>query len=294
MHAKPILKWAGGKSQLTAAIHDRMPERFKSGSFTYVEPFMGGGAMFFWLKRHYDITRSVINDVNSDLTNCYKIVKSDVESLIMALEIYEADYKKHSGNDEQKKEFYYNIRSAFNEGRSTNTERAAQLIFLNKTCFNGLYRVNRKGKFNVPIGSYKNPTICDHNNLRAAAQALQNTIILNGDYAETLEYAGPDTLYYLDPPYKPISQTSSFNAYSKTEFGDAEQIRLSGFCQDLHEAQSPWILSNSDVDTKETPNRFFDDLYETFAIERVQATRAINSVSSKRGKLNELLISNTS
>lgn len=294
MSAKPILKWAGGKSKLTEAIHDRMPERFKSSGFDYVEPFFGGGAMFFWLKKHYEIPRAVINDVNPDLTHCYSTVKSDVENLISILENYEANYKKYADDADKKKELYYSVRTAFNEKISFNTERAAQLIFLNKTCFNGLYRVNSKGKFNVPIGSYKNPNICDHINLRAASRVLQSTTILNGDYAETAKYAGPETLFYLDPPYKPISQTSSFNAYAKGDFNDDEQIRLSKFCQDLHDKHSPWILSNSDVNTVDNPDRFFDDLYEPFAIERIQASRAINSVSSKRGKLSELLISNDS
>ncbi len=294
MFAKPILKWAGGKSKLTEAIHNRMPERFKSGGFNYVEPFFGGGAMFFWLKKHYEISSAVINDVNPDLTHCYSTVKSDVENLISILEYYEVRYKECTDDADKKKELYYSVRAAFNEENSFNAERAAQLIFLNKTCFNGLYRVNRKGKFNVPIGSYKNPKICDHINLRAASKVLQNTTILNGDYAETGQYAGPDTLYYLDPPYKPISQTSSFNAYAKADFDDAEQVRLSEFCQQLHNKQSTWILSNSDVDTAETPDKFFDELYESFAIERIQASRAINSVSSKRGKLSELLISNKS
>lgn len=292
MSAKPILKWAGGKSKLTDKIHNRMPDRFKSGGFNYVEPFFGGGAMFFWLKKHYEISSAVINDVNPDLTHCYSTVKSDVENLIAVLENYEASYKKCADDADKKKELYYSVRTAFNDKTSFNTERAAQLIFLNKTCFNGLYRVNRKGKFNVPIGSYKSPTICDHTNLRAASQVLQNTTILNADYAETEKYAGPETLFYLDPPYKPISQTSSFNAYAKGPFNDDEQIRLSEFCQNLHKKQSPWILSNSDVNTTESPDSFFDDLYETFTIERIQASRAINSVSSKRGKLSELLISN--
>jgi len=294
MHAKPILKWAGGKSKLAEAIHDRIPERFKSGGFTYVEPFIGGGAMFFWLKKHYDISGAVINDINPDLTHCYSTVKTDVDSLIEILESYEAKYKTCAQDADKKKELYYGVRTAFNDSETFNTERAAQLIFLNKTCFNGLYRVNRKGHFNVPIGSYKNPTICNQDNLRAASKAFQNTVILNGDYTETLKYAGEDTLFYLDPPYKPISQTSSFNAYAKGEFGDAEQIRLSEFCQELHAQKSTWILSNSDVDTADNPNKFFDELYEPFEIERIQASRAINSVSSKRGKLSELLISNRS
>jgi DNA adenine methylase len=163
---------------------------------------------------------------------------------------------------------------------------------LNKTCFNGLYRVNRSGGFNVPIGSYKNPKICDTDNLRLAAKAFEDTIILNGDYAETLRYANSETLFYLDPPYKPISATSSFNAYAKASFDDQEQVRLSEFCRELTKRETAWILSNSDVNTEDNPDKFFDELYDGFDIQRVKASRVINSVSAKRGRLNELLISN--
>ena len=292
MNVKPILKWAGGKSQLTSAIDQRIPDRFREGGFTYVEPFIGGGAMFFWLKNNYLMKHAVINDVNSDLVNCYRTVQNDVEKLIDILTGYQKEYHDVNHYTERKKEFYYSVREEFNSHSKSNLERAAQLIFLNKTCFNGLYRVNRKGGFNVPIGSYKNPKICDPVNLRLAAKALEGVVILSGDYAETLSHASSEALFYLDPPYKPISATSSFNAYAKDSFDDAEQVRLSEFCRELNEKKCTWILSNSDVKTDENPNEFFDDLYDGFDIRRVSATRLINSKSSKRGKLSELLISN--
>lgn len=292
MQVKPILKWAGGKSQLTSLIEARIPKKFQDASFDYVEPFIGGGAMFFWLKSNNKIKNAVINDVNADLINLYRIVQSDVEQLINCLSDYQSQYRLSSNDAEAKKAFYYSVREAYNVNSDRSVEKAAQLVFLNKTCFNGLYRVNRKGDFNVPIGSYKNPKICDPDNLRLAAKAFENTEILNGDYAETLNFANSTTLFYLDPPYKPISATSSFNAYAKGSFDDNEQIRLSEFCRDLTTRETSWVLSNSDVNTEENPDSFFDDLYKGFDIQRVKATRLINSVSAKRGQLNELLISN--
>jgi len=279
---------------LTPAIEARIPEKLRNEKFTYVEPFFGGGAMFFWLKNNFNIEHAVINDVNSDLVNCYQVVQTQVNNLIDVLHDYQEEYRKVSGNKEAKAKLFYDVRTTFNSKTGGDIERAAQLIFLNKTCFNGLYRVNSKDKFNVPIGSYKNPTICDPDNLLRVSKVFQNTTILNGDYTETLKHVNTNKncLFYFDPPYKPINATSSFNAYAKGGFNDDEQVRLSQFCRQLDEKKISWILSNSDVDHPESPNKFFDDLYEGFDIRRVQASRAINSVSSKRGKLNELLISN--
>lgn len=291
MQAKPILKWAGGKSQLTSDIDARIPERLRDGSFTYIEPFIGGGAMFFWLKAKYNLKKAVINDVNADLVTCYKTVRDNVSNLISGLEDYQRRYRDVLTDDEAKKAFFYRVREDFNSDSNNALERSVQLIFLNKTCFNGLYRVNRSGKFNVPVGSYKNPKICNAENLKLASKALAGVEILNGDYAETLTYADENTLFYMDPPYKPISATSSFTAYAKGSFDDKEQIRLSEFCRQLSDNGVAWILSNSDVKTEQNPDEFFDDLYDGFDVQRVSATRAINSNSAKRGKLNELLIS---
>lgn len=292
MQAKPILKWAGGKTQLSTTIDERIPEKFKQGSFTYVEPFIGGGAMFFWMKKHYQLEKTVINDINPNLINCYRTVKNDVTNLIDGLEVIQNSYWKLANDKEVKKQFYYNVRQLFNDNQKYDLEKAIHLIFLNKTCFNGLYRVNRKGFFNVPIGSYKKPVICNESNLRIVSEALQDTIILNGDYRKTISHASKNSLFYLDPPYKPISETSNFNAYAKGSFDDEEQIRLSKFCNELSSQNCSWILSNSDVNSDTNPDSFFDELYKDYDIRRVQASRAINSVSSKRGKLNEILISN--
>lgn len=289
---KPFLKWAGGKTQLIDQISTKLPREILARDFTYIEPFIGGGAFFFWVQDNLKPKKSVINDINFDLTNCYRVVQENVVSLIEILSEYEVKYWSLVEKPESKKTMFYDIRTAFNASKSNDIEKAAQLIFLNKTCFNGLYRVNRKGYFNVPIGSYKKPAICNEKVLKEASIALQNTIILNGDYAETLVHSEGETVFYIDPPYKPLSASSSFNAYAKGGFDDNEQVRLSQFCAKLDENSYHWILSNSDVNTEDNPDTFFDELYSKFNVQRVMATRAINSNREKRGQLKELLISN--
>ncbi len=165
-------------------------------------------------------------------------------------------------------------------------------IFLNRTCFNGLYRVNRKNEFNVPMGSYRNPTICDKENIIAVNNALQKVEILSGDFEQTFDFAKENSLFYFDPPYKPLSETSSFNSYAKDDFNDSEQIRLRDFCEKLDKENYSWVLSNSDVKGKDHTDNFFDDLYADFKIERVDAKRSINANPEKRGMLKELLITN--
>jgi DNA adenine methylase len=196
------------------------------------------------------------------------------------------------GNEENKKLYYYKKREAYNTRKEERSGQAALFIFLNRTCFNGLYRVNRKNHYNVPMGGYKKPTICDAENILAVSKALQKVEILCGDYQETLNYANKKSLFYFDPPYKPLNTTSSFNSYASVEFDDREQIRLSDFCIKLDELNHTWVLSNSDVGGKNGGNTFFDDLYRDFQIERVDARRSINAKPDKRGALKELLITN--
>ena len=186
----------------------------------------------------------------------------------------------------------YLKRGFINLGEEEQSGQAALFIFLNRTCFNGLYRVNRKNEYNVPMGSYRRPTICDKENILAVSQALKKVEILCGDYEETLNYADNNTLFYFDPPYKPLNETSSFNSYSKDEFNDEQQIRLRDFCHKLDALNHTWILSNSDVKGKNEKDNFFDDLYADFKIERVNAKRSINANPEKRGLLKELLITN--
>ncbi len=293
MRAKPFLKWAGGKTQLIEQIKEQLPNNIKTNDFTYIEPFVGSGAVLFWMLEHFpNIKNAVINDINQDLTNSYLTIKHNVRDLIDILKKWEVEYHNITENIETKKEYYYEKRSLFNTRNSDQTTQSALFIFLNRTCFNGLYRVNRKNEFNVPIGSYKTPQICNEENLLAVSKVLQKVEILNGDFSETLKYADDNTFFYFDPPYKPLSETSSFNSYAKDEFNDAEQIRLKEFCEILDKQNYQWILSNSDVKGKDNNNTFFDDLYASFKIHRVNARRSINANPSKRGQLTELLITN--
>ncbi len=293
--AKPFIKWAGGKSQLLAEIDNVIPENLKFSEFTYIEPFVGGGAVLFWILQKYpNIKKAVINDINTDLTNSYITIKENVEELILLLRNWEKEYHSLKDNLKEKKAYYYSKRKLFNSRISDKTTQTALFIFLNRTCFNGLYRVNRKNEFNVPIGSYKTPMICDEDNLRTVSEVLQKVTILNGDFEETLKYAENNTLFYFDPPYKPLSETSSFNSYAKDEFDDSEQIRLAKFCEKIDVLGYQWILSNSDVKGKNPNDSFFDELYSKFNIKRVLARRNINSNPNKRGVLTELLITNFS
>jgi len=292
--AKPFVKWAGGKTQLLQEIDNAIPMNFKKNPFTYIEPFVGGGAVLFHLLKKYpNIKQAIINDINGDLINTYRTIKENVEELIFLLKLWEKEYHELENFPEKRKEYYYSKRKKFNTRSSNKIEQSALFIFLNRTCFNGLYRVNRKNEFNVPIGNYKTPMICDENNLREVSRLLQKVIILNGDYEYTLKYAQKNTLFYCDPPYKPLNKTSSFNSYTKDEFDDKEQIRLARFCKRLNQLGYQWILSNSDVRNENPKNNFFDELYKEFNIKRVLARRNINSNPNKRGKLNELLITNT-
>jgi len=290
---KPFLKWAGGKTQLLGSIQTHFPYS-KENEFVYIEPFVGSGAVLFWVLNNYpNIQNAIINDINTDLINTYNIVKTDVKRLVKILKEWESEYHKLAELQELKKEYYYSKRDLFNERCSDDTTQASLFIFLNRTCFNGLYRVNKRNKFNVPIGSYKTPMICDKDNLYLVSGILKNVHFLNGDFEDTKQYADENTFFYLDPPYKPVSKTSSFNSYAKGSFNDDEQKRLNRFCAKLSSEGHRFLLSNSDVKGKDVQDDdFFDRLYRDFKIERVSARRNINSKSSKRGYLTELLISN--
>jgi DNA adenine methylase len=290
---KPFLKWAGGKTQLINYIEKALPKSISKEKFTYIEPFVGSGAVLFWMLNNFsNLKQAVINDINEDLINTYKTIVSRPKELISILQILQNEFHGLEGQDDAKKEYYYSKRVLYNSRKETQTVQAALFIFLNRTCFNGLYRVNRKNEFNVPMGSYKRPTICDRENILAVSEALQKVEILCGDFEETLNFADNNTLFYFDPPYKPLSETSSFNSYAKDEFNDAEQIRLRDFCRKLDNLGHTWILSNSDVKGKNENDNFFDDLYADFNIQRVNARRSINANPKKRGALKELLITN--
>ena len=291
--AKPFLKWAGGKTQLITEIERVLPNEIRNSKFTYVEPFVGSGAILFWMLNNFPkMEKAVINDINEDLINTYKTIAKNPKELISILEILQNEYHSLELKTEEKKEYYYQKRETYNKREIEQSGQAALFIFLNRTCFNGLYRVNKNNGFNVPMGSYLKPTICDDKNILAVSNALQKVEILCGDYEQTLNYSSNNSLFYFDPPYKPLSETSSFNSYAKDEFGDNEQIRLKNFCSKLDLLNHQWILSNSDVKGKNVEDNFFDDLYSDFYINRVDAKRSINANPEKRGKLKELLITN--
>lgn len=291
--AKPFLKWAGGKTQLIPQIEKIIPSQFHKEKFTFIEPFVGSGAILFWMLNNFpNMEKAVINDINADLINTYKTIASKPKELISVLESLQNEYHSLDLKEVEKKEYYYEKRELYNTRNTEKSTQAALFIFLNRTCFNGLYRVNKSNGYNVPMGSYKKPTICDSENILAVSKALQRVEILCGDYQKTLDSISQNSLFYFDPPYKPLNETSSFNSYAKDEFNDLEQIRLRDFCAKLDIMGHQWILSNSDVKGKDINDNFFDDLYSQFIINRVDAKRSINANPEKRGKLKELLITN--
>ena len=297
---KPFLKWAGGKSQLINQIKTYLPPQLQQRTLLkYAEPFIGGGAIFFFLAKNFPLPHLFISDMNRDLILAYKTIQQDVEALIECLSDIQHNYFQMTL--EQQKAYFYHIRTQFNENQATinpaaiapaSIIRAAHLIFLNRTCFNGLYRVNSKGAFNVPFGRYKNPKICDAQNLRAVAKVLKKTEIQHGDFTACQHFIDPQTFVYLDPPYRPISKTARFNSYAKNGFDDNEQRRLATFCQQVDDSGAKFMLSNSDPHNEAPHDNFFQEIYTAFTIRKVLAKRAINSKGTKRGEITELLITN--
>lgn len=297
---KPFLKWAGGKTQLIKQISQFLPPELNNGSIRkYVEPFIGGGALFFWLAHNYQIKELFISDINTDLVLAYKTVQYNVDYLIERLLDIETKYLLLNPN--QRSEYFYQVRNKFNSGRNRISilkyneewlERTAQIIFLNKTCFNGLFRVNSKGDFNVPIGKYKKPSLCDPDSLKAVAKILQRTEIVQGDFSKCEKFIDNKTFVYFDPPYRPISHTSNFTSYSHQIFDDSEQLRLHKFFHKLAKKNAFLLMSNSDPKNHDIDDNFFEKIYTDYRIEKVKASRFINSKSSKRSPINELLIMN--
>ena len=291
--AKPFIKWVGGKSQLISQLDELLPSDFERwDNATYIEPFVGGGAMLFYmLQRYPNIGQAVINDINSDLINCYLTVKEYPEELISSLRDIQENFHALQ-TDNGRKDFFLSVRARYNEKNLNPIENATKFFFLNRTCFNGLYRVNRKGLFNVPFGKYVNPQIFDEETIRLDSKLLQRVEILNGDFEQTFDYAKGNTMFYFDPPYRPLSNTSCFNDYTKEAFNDDAQIRLKEYCDRIDVAGYKFMLSNSDCKGENETVGFFDELYAAYNIERVWAARYINSNPSKRGKLTEILVHN--
>ena len=290
--AKPFLKWAGGKGQLLDTFDKMFPQELIEGKIkTYIEPFVGGGAVLFHILQNYKIEKAYINDINKELINCYRCIKADVEEVIKPLSILENKYL--SSKDRAK--YFYNVRERYNQihlNGHYDYEKCADFIFLNHTCFNGLYRVNKEGKFNVPHGKYKNPLICDKENLRLCSQLLQKVEISFGDYRQVLSNADKDSFVYFDPPYRPLIENNSFISYDKSGFDDNDQIELSQNYKKLDRQNCLLMLSNSDPKNTNENDNFFDDLYKGFSIERVYAKRMINCQASKRGNITEIVVMN--
>lgn len=289
--ARPFLKWAGGKSQLLPEIRRVYPEGLGTTITRYAEPFLGGGAVLLDILSTCRLEAVYAGDTNGELINAYRCVRDRLEELLERLHRLEADYL--SLDSRARKDFYYRIRAQFNAGErgdKEDTERAALLLFLNRTCFNGLYRVNARGEFNVPAGAYKNPTICDKENLCRVSELLQGVELVCAPYTRVEEFADERTFLYADPPYRPLNQTSSFTAYTQNAFGDEQQRELAAFLRALAGRGVKVAASNSDPHNADPEDDFFDELYRGFAIRRVPASRMINSVAAARGKVNELLI----
>lgn len=292
--AKPFVKWAGGKGQLLDTIRMYYPTDMGLTIKKYCEPMVGAGAVLFDILNNYDLDEVLINDSNVDLINVYTVIRDNVNELIELLVQFENEHLEKDENG--RKIYYYNQRDRYNAikngNNGNNVLKAALFIYLNKTCFNGLYRVNRKGDYNVPIGAYKNPTICDIENLLLVSDKLKSVKIISGDYKQTQKFIDKNTFVYFDPPYRPLSKTAEFTSYTKEEFTDKNQIELAQFIEQLSNSGAKILASNSDPKNTNPDDDFFDVLYRSFQISRVTAKRSINSKGNDRGKIKELLIYN--
>ncbi|MEN6294981.1 MAG: Dam family site-specific DNA-(adenine-N6)-methyltransferase [Chloroherpetonaceae bacterium] len=298
--AKPFIKWAGGKTQLLEQLIKYFPPELKNGALkNYYEPFLGSGAVFFFIAQNYSIKNAFLSDINEDLVLTFSVVQRNVFELIDELSLLKTKFINKNSIDREL--FFYEIRYIYNAERekinfgkysSEWVPRAAKMIFLNKTCFNGLFRLNRKGEFNVPFGGYKNPNILDQENLINASSVLQIAEIYLTDFENIKSKIKDNFFIYFDPPYRPISNTSRFTSYSKYDFTEEDQKRLAKFYEELNINGNKLMLSNSDPKNENPDDNFFEKLYEKYNIIKVQANRMINCNGNKRGKINELLITN--
>ena len=291
---KPFVKWAGGKTSLIPQITKYFPFELRNGKIEkYIEPFVGGGAVLIDILQKYDVKQAYAFDINKDLINCYNVIKYKVEDLIQKLDKKEKEFLSLEIDGRQK--CFYNIRTKYNSyflNTELDVERASEFIFLNRTCFNGLYRVNKSGKFNVPFGKYKNPTICDSRNLRNLSILFKNTIFKYGDYKESESLIDENTFVYFDPPYRPLSVTSGFTSYTKEDFNDKNQKELAKYYNKLNVKNAKLMLSNSNPKNIDENDDFFENIYKGFNINEVSAKRMINSNAKGRGEISELLITN--
>ena len=294
IECKPFIKWVGGKGQLLPEINKLYPVELGKNINKYAEIFIGGGAVLFDILSKYKLDEVYISDKNLELINTYKSIRDNVDILIKSLKEMEEQYIPL--NNEDRKIYYYEKREEYNSlkinSEMNNIEKAILYIFLNKTCFNGLYRVNKKGKFNVPMGAYKKPKICDEENLKNVSLTLRNVKIVYADYRKSEKFIDGKTFVYIDPPYRPLNITSSFTSYTENDFNDKEQIELAEYINVLNKKGAKIVISNSDPKNNDIDDNFFDKLYKNYNINRVKATRMLNSNVSLRGAINELLITN--
>lgn len=294
IECKPFIKWVGGKGQLLPEINKLYPIELGKNINKYAEIFLGGGAVLFDILSKYKLDEVYISDKNLELINTYKSIRDNVDILIKSLKEMEEQYIPL--NNEDRKIYYYEKREEYNSlkinSEMNNIEKAILFIFLNKTCFNGLYRVNKKGEFNVPMGAYKKPKICDEENLKNVSLTLRNVKIVYADYRESEKFIDDKTFVYIDPPYRPLNITSSFTSYTENDFNDKEQIELAEYINVLNKKGAKIVISNSDPKNNDIDDNFFDKLYKNYNINRVKATRMLNSNASLRGAINELLITN--
>ena len=294
IECKPFIKWVGGKGQLLSEINKLYPVELGKNINKYAEIFVGGGAVLFDILSKYKLDEVYISDKNLELINTYKSIRDNVDILIKSLKEMEEQYIPL--DNENRKDYYYKKREEYNSLKinieENNIEKAVLFIFLNKTCFNGLYRVNKKGKFNVPMGAYKKPKICDEENLKNVSLTLRNVKIVYADYRESEKFIDDKTFVYIDPPYRPLNITSSFTSYTENDFNDKEQIELAEYINVLNKKGAKIVISNSDPKNNDIDDNFFDKLYKNYNINRVKATRMLNSNASLRGAINELLITN--
>ena len=294
IECKPFIKWVGGKGQLLSEINKLYPVELGKNINKYAEIFVGGGAVLFDILSKYKLDEVYISDKNLELINTYKSIRDNVDILIKSLKEMEEQYIPL--DTENRKDYYYKKREEYNSlkinSEVNNIEKAVLFIFLNKTCFNGLYRVNKKGEFNVPMGAYKKPKICDEENLKNVSLTLRNVKIVYADYKESEKFIDDKTFVYIDPPYRPLNITSSFTSYTENDFNDKEQIELAEYINVLNKKGAKIVISNSDPKNNDIDDNFFDKLYKNYNINRVKATRMLNSNASLRGAINELLITN--
>lgn len=282
---RPFVKWVGGKRSILNKLISNSPD-FNSID-TFIEPMVGGGVMTCWILKNTKIKNVIINDKNKVLMDTYKIIKENPKKLIQSLKGLETKYNSCS-DDITRKDLYYSIRDEFNSDKKL----PEHLIFLNKTCFNGLFRLNKKGMFNTPMGYYENPKICDEENIMELHMYFKRLTILNGDYDIIKDKCDDKTFVYIDPPYRPLNKTSLFTSYLDTDFKDEDQIKLKEFIDELNKKKTKVLLSNSDPKNTDINDNFFDELYKEYNIIRIDVPRFINSVGNKRNGVKELLIKN--